>query len=442
MALAATTVWEVRTTGNALNGGGFNPSRDAVNGVDYSQQDTAQLAPTDLYRVAANSLYSDSFTFTHAMEGNIIYIASGTHFTAGYYEIVTYVDATHVTLDRDPASEDTSAHKDGVGKVGGASNNPQTIIASITSGMKMHIKVGTYTNAGATQTAVLTLVNDGSAATGMIIIEGYNTTRGDNPIGANRPELDAANDETYVVSEADKGGYYWKNIIFKRATSHGFLGGSGGWGTRSQFWNCRFTANGGWGLYHGTNGGGVNLTNCEIDNNTSGGTSGSPNNDASFQYCYIHDNGGPGANHRTCYLTECIVDSNVGYGMYSANALGALNCVFYNNTGVNAYGYGCAHSNSYDGGGIVNCIAMNNGKYGISNADSSCRHQLFVRSLTYGNGTAGTLNMGSANVAVIDNNLTSDPLFTDAPNGDFTLQAGSPCLDVGFPQTPMVGATI
>jgi len=45
MALRGDTVWEVRTTGSQNNGGGFS---SFWGGTDYSQQDSAQLAPTDL----------------------------------------------------------------------------------------------------------------------------------------------------------------------------------------------------------------------------------------------------------------------------------------------------------------------------------------------------------------------------------------------------------
>lgn len=45
--IAATTQWELRTTGNDSNGGGFNPKETSA-GTDYSQQDSAQIAFTDL----------------------------------------------------------------------------------------------------------------------------------------------------------------------------------------------------------------------------------------------------------------------------------------------------------------------------------------------------------------------------------------------------------
>ncbi|MDC0911049.1 DUF5123 domain-containing protein, partial [Candidatus Marinimicrobia bacterium] len=37
----------------------------------------------------------------------------------------------------------------------------------------------------------------------------------------------------------------------------------------------------------------------------------------------------------------------------------------------------------------------------------------------------------------IDGNINSDPLFTDPDNGDFTLQAGSPCIDAGDPNSAL-----
>jgi len=43
MALVDYLDWEVRTTGHDLNCSGFNPNRDPTNGVDYTQQDSAEV---------------------------------------------------------------------------------------------------------------------------------------------------------------------------------------------------------------------------------------------------------------------------------------------------------------------------------------------------------------------------------------------------------------
>lgn len=416
MALAATTVWEVRTTGNALNGGGFNPSRDAVNGVDYSQQDTAQLSPTDLYRVAANSLYSDSFTFTHAMEGNIIYIASGDHFTAGYYEIVTYVDATHVTLDRDPASEDTSAHKNGVGKVGGAALTINSVCAVAVTGNKCYIASGTY--------------GETVAQANMSTLIGYITNRTTIPTGTDRPYIDGANTRTNCVTGASGR---WFNIRVGRATSHGVT-------TTASLYlfgaNVSSSNNGGTGFSFTENGG--NMTLCgtfEANNNTSYGMSGVNNPDGNlFMWNYCHDNGAAGQNWRragSCFF--CIFDSNSGSGVNGGAYSGPkyVGNIFYNNTGATSDGLNTADGQTTQL--AVNNISVSNGRYGFNISTI----YLFDYNCYNANGTSG-LNGITAGT----HDITSSPSFTDAANGDFTLQTGSPCLNTGFPQTPMVGATI
>ena len=47
MALSAGVVWEVRTTGDDTNGGGFDSTVTSP-GTDYSQQTAAQITYTDL----------------------------------------------------------------------------------------------------------------------------------------------------------------------------------------------------------------------------------------------------------------------------------------------------------------------------------------------------------------------------------------------------------
>ena len=52
MALSSSMVWEVRSTGDDLNSGGF---RAGAGGTDYSQQDTPLIAFTDLAIDAADA---------------------------------------------------------------------------------------------------------------------------------------------------------------------------------------------------------------------------------------------------------------------------------------------------------------------------------------------------------------------------------------------------
>lgn len=119
MAINASMQWWIRQSGNALNGGGFDSAVTNA-GTNYADQDAPQLSLTDLATSAANSTTLTSATggFTAAMIGNVIRIASGTNFTAGYYVVTAYTNTNTVTLDRTPSS--AGAGSSGVGRLGGA----------------------------------------------------------------------------------------------------------------------------------------------------------------------------------------------------------------------------------------------------------------------------------------------------------------------------------
>ena len=83
--------------------------------------------------------------------------------------------------------------------------------------------------------------------------------------------------------------------------------------------------------------------------------------------------------------------------------------------------YGNSVASDGAGGGIDGCSAFNSIIWGNTNA------------------TGGASNCADSNVQYCcttsaqecAGNIASDPMFTDAPNGDFTLCAGSPCVDSG-----------
>ena len=189
-ALPVTGVIELRATATAsnVNGGGFNSARG---GTDYTLQDAAQLALTDLAATSASgwlTLTSVTGGFTAAMVGNYIHIASGTNFTAGWYEVTVVTNGNTVTVDRAcGATADASA---GVGKLGGAMSLNSTLDDELfeigvatngSGGNKFWIKAGSYTLGE----AVATAASGGTQAP--IVVEGYNATRGDVPTGTNRP---------------------------------------------------------------------------------------------------------------------------------------------------------------------------------------------------------------------------------------------------------------
>lgn len=88
-------------------------------GTDYPRAQAAPvLSLTDLACTAGSTtVTSATGGFTAAMQDNGLYIASGTNFKAGLYQIATVVDANTITVDRSPAP--SSNGSSGVGKVGG-----------------------------------------------------------------------------------------------------------------------------------------------------------------------------------------------------------------------------------------------------------------------------------------------------------------------------------
>ena len=187
MAIPSTTVWEVRQTATAgnVNGGGFNSARG---GTDYTQQDAAQLALSDLTTSGAGSTTLSSVTggFTSQMVGNIIYIASGTNFQVGSYEVVTFTDSNNVVLDRTPTSG--GAGSVGVGKLGGAKSMNSTLdddwFEELVGGNIVYVK---YSSTAFALGESISVASSSGTNTAPVFILGYNTTRGDNPTGSNRP---------------------------------------------------------------------------------------------------------------------------------------------------------------------------------------------------------------------------------------------------------------
>lgn len=84
-------------------------------GTDYSQQNSAQVSGSAGTAAATTTFTDATATFTSAMVGNAILIASGSGFTVGVY-IVTAFTSTHVVvLDRSPGTGSAA-----VWKLGGA----------------------------------------------------------------------------------------------------------------------------------------------------------------------------------------------------------------------------------------------------------------------------------------------------------------------------------
>lgn len=398
MALSANTVWEIRTGGADTNGGGFVTG---ASGVDYSQQNSAQYALTNVTTAAANAILL-SASAAADMIGNILYIASGTNFTVGFYQVTAVSVGVSITVDRNCT---TAAGALGVVNVGGALATPGQFAANMITvgvdGMNAWMKAGTYTLTGTTVNISGGPV-DASAATITGIrfqLEGYSATRGDR---AGRPELNAGTQTTLTL---------WKiGATDRQRFVH--LAANG---------NSKTGVNG----FSISNPRGV-IFDCLVSNCDQAGTTG---------FTIIT---GTSTNVIKCKASACLVGfttagavgtyidcwaDGCGTGFSIATTTGVISCLASDSTGKGfvfsgiGYAYNCtADGNAGDGfdlsGGttgvfLASCVSSNNGGYGyntvVQNSLEACA--------SYNN------TSGRANTACIDEGsivLSADPWVNGA----------------------------
>jgi hypothetical protein len=376
-------------------------------GIDYTQQDAAQLSLTDLATDGAGTgLSSVTGGFTAEMRGNIIYIRSGTGFTTGWYEIVSYTDTNNVTIDRNAGVSATA----GSGEVGGSRAVPTDVFyETLIGGNKIYYEAGTYT-----LTAAVNVNADGSS-TNYIVNEGFNTTRGDAPTGTDRP-LIACGANTFVFDN-----YY-------------------------RFENIRHTGTGTEVLK--VDNGGIVVNCCSINSSGTGNrnafNSASSGELSIFERCDGESTNGNAfrmsqhSHHRGCVAKDsvtgfnssitsgiqimhfCIIDScttGISYGGGRSNAV--MNCTIYNcTTGLSAAGNGRVNS-------ILNNIFDSN-TTAISYTVEAKINTEYIDYNNFSNNTTDRVNVNSG-----PNCTSLDPEFADAPNGDFSV--GTNMKAIGSP---------
>jgi hypothetical protein len=128
MALSATGVLEVRTTGNDGNGAGFNAS-GAGAGTDYSQQDSPQVSVTDAVTNGTTTVTSATANFTSLMVRNWLKVAGAR------YEVTAFTNSTTITVDRT-----IGAAAGQTLKLGGAMATLAEAAATVVPGNTVYIK--------------------------------------------------------------------------------------------------------------------------------------------------------------------------------------------------------------------------------------------------------------------------------------------------------------
>ncbi len=444
MAISASTVWEVRTTGADTNGGGWVAG---ASGTDWSQQDAAQYSVTDGVTAGTTTITSATANFGTDVVGNIIYVQGGTgSVVAGWYQITARTNSTTITVDR---STGLTAGTGVTLKIGGAIATINTLATIFVASNKAFVK----TSGGYTSTATITFAQTcvpNNAVTQSRLI-GYTTTRNDR----GKAVLTLSTNTGLTGLNFTGNGWFVENIHVNCSS----LGTSTGitLGTFSTICSCKvsnFTVKG------------LNLTpgqSVAVANEVTGGGSSataaiSLTNQVNIHWNYVHDNACPGIVTVSLpnVITHNLIVNNTGASSDGINFQGLYGTVIMGNTIHGSGRHGITQTNSYLMGGIIrNNILTSNGGYGIKGAVSVGNSaNIAYDGNVYWNNTSGArnnmddtatnaINGVNAYTNTLDVTLTGSP-YTNTAGGDFSLNntagAGAACRAAGYPGV-MPGAT-
>lgn len=401
MTISADMVWEVRANGVVDNGGGFVAG---ASGTDFSQQDSAQITRTDIVIDATNDdeVTSAGTPFTTAEVGNILNITDGTGFFApARFEITAVDGGNKATLDRAAGNTGSTG---GEATMGGAGNVADDGIlgnsSDIDPGNTVYIKAdGTYT-----LTADIGAF-DGSENLPILVI-GYNTTRGDNPVKADMPVFACG------IREINTGdNTTWEYVNAGGTSTEIFDTGS-----NSKLYNCVATNTSGTSsrnAIEGQSNGSFSAIMCEAECTNGRAIELPGSNRGSMYGNYLHDSVAgifyTGTSNGVTFSNNIIDTCTTGIELTSTSGsgIGIFSNTIYNCTkGIDAIDPHIVILNNI----IDSCTT------GI---EFTNRTDALIDWNNFSNNTA------DVSVAVLGANTTSaSPGFADAANGDFAPGAG------------------
>ncbi len=457
MALSRYVEWTVRVNGLQTNGGGFDPTVSGA-GTDYSDQDAPQLSLTDLTSTNSTTVTTVLGTFTSAMVGNVLRIASGTGATTGYYTITAYTSATQVTLDRV-----SGTYTAGVAKVGGAthkintfsnggSGTAPTLTSPLLPGHIVWIR-----SAGSSTNPSIGGTPDYDHTDGYLTFPNGDTTSG--PIrwiglGASESKPAFGVMPTYFPLMKTTGLLFFNSADHKVFHVKGFNGSSPSfttYGLCANFGNggsmafCIYDVNGVAMSVTAANTG-VEIFNNEIYN-TGGGSTGQTqtcieaiNNGVSVFNNYIENVRGPAitVGGQANYAYQNTINSVGNHGIVMSLIANYIGDVF-GNTIYNCAGDGINMTQDSLLTRVYNntISKIPSGKYAINvTSGTTAVNDRLKTMVDYNNlfldGGAGALRN---NISAGAHDLNLDPQFTNPGAGDFTI--GTNLKAVGFGPIPL-----
>ena len=354
-------------------------------------------------------------------------------------------------------AKDGSDENDGLTRAT-AKLNPVALIPTLPAGSTVYVDEGTYEIKGdwIQLTNDISVVGIGEDRTKVV----FKNTRTDNTNARRIMRIASAGSrlvnvtlsdgfwESYRMGSDSPGALRFSagvvsNCVIKSSTGSDWSGGgvqqSGGLLTHSLIYANK--------AYRGSNagqqcyGGGVLLTggfleHCVISNNTAVGSGGG-----------VYQTGGTNRFNRICKQNEstrsgrgvyisgglmerCEIDHNTGSGSTVTQVGGtARNCFIHDNTVADNGGGVTQTGGTFEYNTVVNNKSLNLGAGGIylNNAKAVSRYNV-----SYLNGSTSVT--ADCNLRVTagtsTDDVATDPSFVDAANGDFTLAAGSPAIDI------------
>lgn len=423
----ATAVWEVRSTGNATNGGGYDSGISGA-GTDMSvfdnknaasctscQSATVNISTSDAVTNNTTTVTSATANFSSALIGNVIRL-SGTGTTTGWYWVTAVGSSTSITVDRATGSTG------GTGvtmNIGGALSKPGDLTTNslLVAGNTVYVKAtGTYSIASSPSFSA-------SGSSGLpITLIGYTSTRTDNGMPTMQPSTTGIN-----LLGGSGSMVRVRNFILDcngQGTSKGInLTGAQWVVSHVKVTNC--TVNG-----ILTSGSSVSLSDVWITGSTSAATAGAL-----------------GVSGGQTLIMNSRITGNVAPGIVSSNGtMVVVNTIVDNNTGASSDGIQVTDTTASHPQILINVASYANGRDGLrATAAASADNLMVTNSIFYGNSgvqmnsATTTWPSGSLNLACNayssgglsglpagagDKTLTADPFGNGASN-DFTLNSTS-----------------